>query len=65
MGLHMEDPLYSGDVTSLVTSACVFSLVDEDPATLPFFGAVTDDGKVDYDLDNCFETLEDVDNLLR
>lgn len=61
----MEDPLYTEDVTSLVTSACVFTLVDEDPAILPLLGAVTDDSKVDYNLDTCFETLEDVNNLLR
>ncbi len=67
LGVYMADPLFSEDDSSIVTTSH-FSLCDVDPeeSGLSLFGGGDNgDVKGDYGWDNCFGSLEDVDNLLR
>ncbi|KAG0628348.1 hypothetical protein M758_1G020000 [Ceratodon purpureus] len=64
LGAYMADPLFSEDDSSIVTSTH-FSLCDPEESGLSLFGGGdSGDVKGDYNWDNCFGSLEDVDNLL-
>lgn len=67
LGAYMADSLFSEDDSSIVTTSCHFSLCDVDPeeSGLSLFGGGgSGDVKGDYTWDNCFGSLEDVNNLL-
>ncbi|KAG0562144.1 hypothetical protein KC19_9G121100 [Ceratodon purpureus] len=65
LGNLMGDP-YTEEDARILSTACYFASDDvEDPEEgMPLFGAVSDGIRTDYNWEQCFGNLEDVDNLL-
>lgn len=64
LGVLMADP-YTEEDARILSTACYFaSDVDEQEEGMQFFGAASEGIKTDYNWDQCFGNLEDVDNLL-
>ena len=66
LGVLMADP-YTEEEARILSTACYFASDDvEGPEEgMPLFGGVSEGIKTDYNWDQCFGNLEDVDNLLR
>lgn len=65
LGVLMADPCTEEDARILST-ACYFAAddVDDQEEGMQLFGSVNEGIKTDYNWDQCFGNLEDVDNLL-
>jgi len=66
LGVLMADP-YTEEDARILSTACYFASDDGDDQEegMQLFGAVSEGIKTDYNWDQCFGNLEDVDNLLR
>lgn len=66
LGVLMADP-YTEEDARILSTACYFASddVDDQEEGMQLFGAVNEGIKTDYNWDQCFGNLEDVDNLLR
>lgn len=65
LGVLMSDP-YSEEDARILSTACYFTSddVDDQEEGMQLFGAASEGIKSDYNWDQCFANLEDVDNLL-
>lgn len=65
LGEYMVDFFFLEDDFSLVFGNCYFLLCNVEEISFLLFGGDSDDVKVDYNWENCFGSLEDVDILFR
>lgn len=66
LGVLMADP-YTEEDARILSTASYFASDDVEGSEegMPLFGTVSEGIKTDYNWDQCFGNLDDVDNLLR